>query len=188
MSRYPKLKTLTFLMFLVTFSSNVQAQSDLDFLLSNKNDYQTVTIQEVISTDTIIIESLFKKGEKITLIGLKGIQPEKNHIKPQRDKYGFVIEEDVFPAMNLEERALDFARNLMVGQEARLEFDISKKDETLTTTAYVFLKENDLFVNAELIRQGYAELSLSPRNHKYNDKLREAYHEAREEKRGLQGE
>jgi len=43
------------------------------------------------------------------------------------------------------------------------------------------------FVNAEILRQGYANLSFDPRLRKYNDKLQKAYREAREEKRGLHG-
>jgi endonuclease YncB( thermonuclease family) len=50
------------------------------------------------------------------------------------------------------------------------------------------LLDNELFVNAEILRQGFAFLQIRPPNTKYSKELREAYTEARLEKRGLQGE
>ncbi len=44
------------------------------------------------------------------------------------------------------------------------------------------------FLNAEILRQGFANLSIRPPNMKFAKELREAYREARAEKRGLQGQ
>ena len=82
-------------------------------------------------------------------------------------------------------RSYLFAQKLLEGKRVRLEFDTEKKNDNYETLAYVFLPKDSLFVNAEIIRQGYAELSMSPLNTKYADQLREAYKEAKGEHRGL---
>ncbi|MBF0510702.1 MAG: thermonuclease family protein, partial [Candidatus Omnitrophica bacterium] len=53
--------------------------------------------------------------------------------------------------------------------------------------AYVYLPEGQM-ANAELLRKGFVRLRIVPPNVKYADKLRQAYQEAKREKRGLEGE
>ena len=74
-----------------------------------------------------------------------------------------------------------------IDQEIKDVFDSEKNSEDYKTLAYVFLLEDDTFVNAEILRQGFAFLSIRPPNMKYAKELREAYKEARAEQRGLQG-
>jgi len=66
--------------------------------------------------------------------------------------------------------------------------DDNKSDDDNLTLAYVFLMKNDLFVNTEILRHGFSQLSIQVPNTKYKKLLREAYQEARREKRGYQGE
>lgn len=168
----------------------VSAESNFDLLFKSSSQYKDVKVQDVIGVDTIVIESYLKGGEPIKLIGLKGPKSEikKRHEEIRRDRFGFVIKDEEPLETPIEEAAVKYVRDLLIGKSVRIEFDTNKRNDDHQTVAYVFLNENDLFVNHEILRQGYALLSLSPLNTKYSDKLREAYKEARAEKRGFQGE
>ena len=67
----------------------------------------------------------------------------------------------------------------------RLEFDVEKRDKYGRLLAYVFISNGQLFLNAEIIKQGYAEVMIIPPNLKYADYFQGLYQEARENKRGL---
>jgi len=69
-----------------------------------------------------------------------------------------------------------------------LEFDVERKSGDYKTLAYVFLAKDNIFVNAEILRQGYAYLQIIPPNTRYVELFKEAYREARLERRGLQAE
>lgn len=149
---------------------------------ASKN-YANVRVERVISAGILTLES----GEKIRLIGLEAPEAPRRRGNLPSDQFGFPIEEQANPKTPIEEQAYDFAKNLLEGQYVRLEFDAQAKSEDFRTLAYVFLKDGTL-VNAEILRQGFANLKLTPLNKKYASQLREAYQEARREKRGLQGE
>ena len=151
---------------------------DYGFASLNKENQKVI---RVIRADTIILEN----NEKIRLIGIKAPEPPPQR-EVETDKFGFIIEPDN-PLTPVEERAFNFAKFLLEGQTVRLEFDIQRRDKNFRTLAYVFLEDGTL-VNAEIVRQGFAHLQIRPPNTKYADLLREAYQEARREKRGLQGE
>ena len=91
------------------------------------------------------------------------------------------------PGNHHRRKAFAFAQSCWRGKRCGWSLT-SKKDEDFITLAYVFLVENDVFVNAEILRQGFADLQLRAPNLKYSDILRRAYREAREQLRGLQGE
>ncbi|MCR4336803.1 MAG: thermonuclease family protein [Candidatus Omnitrophica bacterium] len=169
----------------VNFSGPEAAENELLKKLSS--DYDHVLVDQVKDTATIILAG----GEKVGLIGLKGMTPPpKPHRETERDEQGKIVAKEVIPFDSLEEEAFDFVQSLLEGQYVRLEFDVQRKGEDFQTWAYVFIsRENEeIFVNAEILRQGFASLSIRPPNTKYAEKLREAYQEARQEKRGLQGE
>lgn len=150
-------------------------------LLAPSKKYDDVRVAKVLSADSFILAS----GEKIKLIGLVSPEPPKKK-KVERDAHGFIIEEKD-PTISIEQQSYDFTRDLIEGKKVRLEFDAEKNSDDFRTFAYVFV-DNDLFVNAEILRQGYADLKILPPNTKYAQALREAYQEARREKRGLRGE
>jgi len=155
------------------------------FFGSDSSEYQDVVIKQVASADTFILET----GERIKLIGLRSPEPpqiKREHIK--RDEFGFVTKEKKGPIINLEEKAFEFAKDLLEGKHVRLEFDVEKTDQYYQTLAYVFFIEGDMFVNAEILRKGFSYLQIRPPNMKYEEQLRAAYREARQEKRGIQGE
>ena len=161
------------------FSFPLSASEDIIFTKDLKRER---LVTGVLSVDTIIVDNV----DKIKLIGLKALDPPRPE-ELVRDQYGFIVKKNS-PEISLEERALAFVRSLLQGKEVLLEFDIRKKDETAVDLAYVFLADDHQFVNAEIIRQGFAHLHIQPPNFKYAEELRTAYRDARAEKRGLLSE
>ncbi len=163
-----------------------QSRTNFEFFLgSNTSEYQNIVVKKVISADVFTLES----GEKIKLIGLRAPEPPKivrENVK--RDEFGFVIKERKNSEINLEEDAFYFVQNLLEGKHVRLEFDAEKKDIRHRTFAYAFFLKSNIFINAEILRNGFSYLQIRPPNTKYAEELRKAYREARQEKRGIQGE
>ena len=158
------------------------AETNLEYFFGPSDEYKDVLVREVISADTIKLES----GERIKLIGLRApTVPKSARQNIERDEYGFVIEKPIDPATPIEMRSYLFAKHLLEGKRVRLEFDSEKKNDNLDTLAYIFVGKKNIFANVEILRQGYAELQTSSLNTKYADALREAYKEARQEHRGL---
>ena len=164
--------------------------SDFGFLMKDQARYEDVVVKQVLSTDTIVLEEgVGEREEVIQLIGLKAPStPKTKKVDIERDQYGFTKKKEVSPLTPIEEQAIEFARELLIGQHVRLEFDVNKKSEDYGTLAYVFLLNDNTFVNTEILRHGFAHLQIRPPNTKYADILREAYREARAQKRGLQSE
>ena len=167
--------------FILTVSYDSRAESGNEPLWGASRDYDRVKVERVVRADTIVLQS----GERIHFIGLEA--PEAPHREAvQTDSHGFVIE-NVKPTTTVGEQALDFAQNFLQGKYIRLEFDAQKKNDAYETLAYAYLPDGT-FVNAEILRQGFANLKIIPPNTKYIQALRKAYQEARKEKRGLQSE
>ena len=76
-------------------------------------------------------------------------------------------------------------RHLVQGQHIWLELDVPLRDGEGRLLAYVYV--GDLMVNAELVRQGYAQVATFPPNVKYQELFLTRQREAREAKRGLWG-
>lgn len=167
----------------VLLTGNVFAGLDIDAIIDKSQKSEDGLVAEKILRADLI---LLKSGKKIRLIGLKAPEPPRRK-NIQRDDFGNVIEPPVTPVKTIEERAFEYARSLLEDKRVRLEYDTENKDEDFNTYAYVFLPDGT-FVNAEILRQGFANLKLVPPNMKYAEALRQAYKEARAEQRGLQGE
>jgi micrococcal nuclease len=75
-------------------------------------------------------------------------------------------------------------RRLVEGQTVYLETDVSETDRYGRLLRYVYLADG-LFVNAELVRLGYAHAVTFPPDVKYQDLLLKMQQEAREAGRGL---
>lgn len=75
---------------------------------------------------------------------------------------------------------------LVQGQTVYLEKDVSETDQYGRLLRYVFLADGT-FVNAELVRRGYAQVTTYPPDVKYQDLFLELQREARENERGLWG-
>jgi len=77
-------------------------------------------------------------------------------------------------------------KRLVEGQMVYLEKDVTETDQYGRLLRYVFLADG-LFVNAELVRLGYAQVSTYPPNVRYQDLFLKMEQEAREAEYGLWG-
>ncbi len=123
----------------------------------------------IIDGDTFWCEDANRKRIKIRLIGVDA--PEtRNTAKKERSPYG-------------DESAL-FLAKMIGGKKVRLEFDVSKYDRYGRTLAYVYLNDGT-FVNAELLKRGYATVMTVPPNVRYADSFVRLAARARANRRGL---
>lgn len=163
------------------------AESLKSELFGDLNSNKEFQVTKVITADTLELDD----RKVIQLIGIKApnapkpITPKKEFIF--RGDFGTYVDEPVSPLNTVEEKAIEFAKSLLEGKTVRLESDIENRSRGSYVQVYVFLKDGT-FVNAEILRNGYAELNIVPPNTKYTDQLREAYLEAKKELRGLYGQ
>jgi len=86
--------------------------------------------------------------------------------------------------------ATDANRRLVQGKAVRLERDVQPEDRYGRTLAYVYVAAEgggDIMVNAELLRQGVAQLLTIPPNVRHVEMFRKVADEARRDGRGLWG-
>jgi micrococcal nuclease len=76
-------------------------------------------------------------------------------------------------------------KRLVEGREVRLVRDAEARDRYGRTLAYVYRKSDGLFVNAELVRRGYAKPMTIPPNVAHALELRRLAAAARRQGRGL---
>jgi micrococcal nuclease len=69
------------------------------------------------------------------------------------------------------------------GKTVRLELDVEKWEKYRRLLAYVYVGET--MVDAELVRQGFAQVATYPPNVKYQERFLKLQREAWEAKRGL---
>lgn len=131
---------------------------------------ETYTIEKVIDVDTLKLAN----GDEVQLIGLKA---------PEDERMG--------------QKATEFARTVLKsGQEVIMEFDVQEKDQYGRLLAYVFtvryelqkpriISKPETFINALIIKSGYASPMITPPNVKYAQMFENLYQKALAEKRGL---
>jgi micrococcal nuclease len=73
--------------------------------------------------------------------------------------------------------AAEFNRALVLGQTVRLELDAQEKDGQGRTLAYVYV--GDLMVNAEMVANGYASVSVTAPNNLHEEMLQHLQRQAR---------
>lgn len=140
-------------------------------------DYANILVTRAVDGDTLVLEN----GQRVRLIGID--TPEMHEsAKLLRDSRR--MQQDVETIKALGRRAYKFTRELVEGKRVRLEFDVQRYDKYNRLLAYVYL-EDGTFVNAEIVRQGYASLMTYPPDVKYADLFLKLYQEARENNRGL---
>ena len=136
-------------------------------------------VSRVIDGDTIKLQN----GEMVRLIGID--TPEmKNNAKLKRD----VKERHVTAKAELKKgrQAYLFTKHLVEGKKVHLKFDRNKYDNYHRTLAYVFLSSG-LFVNAEIVKDGYAYVYSVKPDLQYAPLFRRLYKEAKDHRRGLWG-
>ncbi|MFC1954980.1 thermonuclease family protein [Chloroflexota bacterium] len=120
----------------------------------------TAIVTRVIDGDTITIDT----GQQVRYIGID--TPE---MYPKREDYGM--------------EAWQANRKLVEGKQVRLERDVSDKDKYGRLLRYIYT--DDIFVNAELVRQGLAEAKAYPPDTRHQDLLEQVEKEARRAGRGM---
>jgi len=83
----------------------------------------------------------------------------------------------------LAQEATRYNRQLVERGTVRLEKDVSETDRYGRLLRYVYV--GDIFINAELVRQGLAWVKVYEPDTKYQDTLEKAEAEARQDKKGL---
>jgi micrococcal nuclease len=121
---------------------------------------ETAKVTQVIDGDTIIVAGNYR----VRYIGID--TPE---VHPKVEEYGI--------------EAWEANRRLVEGKEVRLERDATETDKYDRLLRYVYV--GDVFVNAELVRQGLAEAKAYPPDTKYQDYLEKLEAEARLAGRGM---
>jgi micrococcal nuclease len=89
------------------------------------------------------------------------------------------------PVQWMGKEASDANKQLVDGKEVYLEKDISETDQYGRLLRYVYVA--DVFVNAELVRLGFAQVSTYPPDVKYQSLFLQMQQDAREAERGLWG-
>jgi micrococcal nuclease len=126
-------------------------------------------VSKIVDGDTFWIDDGSAKGIKIRLIGIDA--PEsRNSGKKEATSFG--------------KEASGYLTNLIGGKRVRLEYDVGHFDKYGRTLAYVYL-EDGTFVNAKLVREGYATVMTVPPNVKYADTFLKLERKARNQNRGM---
>jgi len=164
---------------------------------------QTYTVRDVVDGDTITLTN----GEIVHLIGIDA--PERwpnDKAKKEAER----TEQNIETITKMGHESREFVKRLgRIGKEVLLKFDAQKKDEQGRLLAYVYLRLNPLdrrfryeiespihvyktlngipysFLNATIIKAGYATPMLIPPNKKHVKLFKKLYKEAKEQKRGL---
>lgn len=138
---------------------------------------QFYIVQRAVDGDTLALSN----GEKVRLIGVDTPESASNP-KLYRDVKKTGKDAQTILAMGAQAKA--YTKKLCEGQRVRLVTDVTPRDKYGRLLAYVY-KEDNTFVNAELIRSGYAQVYTIPPNVKYAKFFRQLETEARENRRGL---
>ena len=125
-------------------------------------------VTRIVDGDTIHV-ALGGREEKVRYIGVD--TPES--VKPGT------------PVQCFAKRASAFNERLVAGEKVRLVRDHEERDRYGRLLAYVYRARDGLFVNAVLVRRGYAVPLTIPPNVAHADQFRELAATARRKGRGL---
>jgi micrococcal nuclease len=124
------------------------------------------TVVRIVDGDTIHVK-VGERVEKVRYIGMN--TPEVHHPTRGEEPGG--------------REATEANRRLVAGKRVRLETDVQARDRYGRLLAYVWV--GDVMVNAELVRQGYAQVMTVPPNVRHQELFVKLQREAREAGRGL---
>ena len=125
--------------------------------------YETARCIRVIDGDTIELSS----GRRVRYIGIN---------TPEIRRTDAITKE-------LGKSAKAYNEDLVLDRAVRLVFDVKQEDKYGNLLAYVYV--GDTFVNAELVRSGYASAYGHPPNIRYAEFFEGLENEAKEGRRGL---
>ena len=132
-------------------------------LLSNIAYAKEYVVKKIIDGNTIQLDT----GETVKYIG---IEAPKINLKEGGSEF-------------FAKEAKKYNQKLVFMKKVRLEFDQEKTDKEGRTLAYVFVKK--VFVNAELVKLGYAKASIIPPNEKYKSMFLDYEKKAMQSEKGL---
>lgn len=139
---------------------------------SETKNLHYIPVTKVIDGDTFWTDDGSEKGIKIRLIGVDA--PESRNVF--KKVVGYFGKE-----------SKQYMTSLIGGKKVRLEYDVDHLDQYGRTLAYVYLQDGT-FVNAELVKEGYAMVMTVPPNVKYAEKFVKLERRARRRNRGLWNE
>ncbi|MDD5746548.1 MAG: thermonuclease family protein [Candidatus Omnitrophica bacterium] len=140
--------------------------------------YRNVRIIEVLKGDMVRLET----DELLHFIGVNSPECQKTS-KRYGDSKITGIPEVVLEVMGNE--VIQFTRRLVENKYVCIEFDVQQRDQYGILQGYVFLPEEDIFVNAELIRQGYSSGVIAAPNERYQAEFSDLYKEAKQRSQGI---
>ncbi len=127
------------------------------------DDLPGYRVTQVIDGDTIRVEKL----GKLRYIGVDS--PELRHPRKGKEAFG--------------EEAYQFNRKLVFNRVIRIQTDVQERDRYGRLLVYVYLDK--IFVNAYLVKMGYAQTMTVPPNVRYAGFFGKLQRQARKAKRGL---
>lgn len=130
------------------------------------------TISNIVDGDTIIVHFPGRGDEIVRLLGVD--TPET--VDPNRPVQCFGAE-----------ATADISAVIPPGTPIRIERDVEARDHFGRLLAYVYRREDDLFVNHRLIFRGFADVAIYEPNLAYRAELESAAITARTQSRGLWG-
>ena len=144
---------------------------------SSLDSYADILVKRAVDGDTLVLGN----NQRVRLIG---IDTPEMHESSKLNRDAQRSGEDVATIKQLGRQAYEFTKELVEGKRVRLEFDVERFDKYKRMLAYVYLSDGT-FVNAEIVKQGYASLMTIPPNVRYADLFLKLYRQARENQRGL---
>ncbi|ACU07542.1 prophage LambdaCh01, nuclease domain protein [Flavobacteriaceae bacterium 3519-10] len=128
-------------------------------------------VYKVVDGDTFWMRDQNNLETKVRLIGIDG--PEtRNTRKKKKGYYG--------------NEAKVYLQSLILDRYVFIEQDVRSRDQYGRLLAYVYT-ENNLFVNADLIANGYAVIMSVPPNVKHQDEFFNLQQQARKNRAGMWG-
>jgi micrococcal nuclease len=129
------------------------------------------TVVRVVDGDTIVARSASGATERVRLIGVD--TPES--VKPGTPVQCFAL------------KASAHTKHLLTGKAVRLVGDAEARDRYGRLLAYVYREPDGLFVNADLVRRGYAQTLTIPPNVRFAERFLALARQARDAGVGLWG-
>lgn len=128
------------------------------------------TISKVVDGDTVIVRFPGGEEEVVRLLGID--TPES--VDPNRPVQCFGAE-----------ATADVTALIPPGTPIRLERDVEARDHFGRLLAYIYRREDDVFVNHHLVLRGFADVAIYEPNTAYSDEFEAAATTARTQSRGL---
>lgn len=145
--------------------------------IGNNYDYSNILVKRVVDGDTLLLENK-------VYVRLLGIDTPEIHESAKLHRDALRSNQSIEAIKQSGRQSYEFTKQMVEGKPVRLEFDTERYDKYSRTLAYVFLLDGT-FLNAEIVKEGYASITHFKLNVKYADLFLKLYQEARENKRGL---